>query len=232
MPRTLTMLLAGLALALAACSTQAAPPAAETASAAVHPVSGLDIIPLTITQNGKTHRFNVEVARTSAEQSQGLMFRTAMAPDEGMIFPTATPQFRSFWMRNTVMSLDLLFIGADGLVSNIAANATPYSEESIPSDGPVIAVLDQSGGVTLDLNSSAIVYGLLFLHSDTQAAQVTGNGNIKIFGALVVEGEVEISGDITVVYDDTSVSGDTNKLPKSARFGRVSGSWLDAGTAF
>ncbi len=99
-------------------------------------------------------------------------------------------------------------------------------------DNPVIAVLDQSGGVTLDLNSNAIVYGLLFLHSDTQTAQVTGNGNIKIFGALVVEGEVEISGDITVVYDDTSVSGDTNKLPKSARFGRVSGSWLDAGTAF
>ena len=146
MPRTLTMLLAGLALALAACSTQAAPPAAETASAAVHPVSGLDVLPLTITQNGKTHRFKVEVARTSAEQSQGLMFRTAMAPDEGMIFPTATPQFRSFWMRNTVMSLDLLFIGADGLVSNIAANATPYSEESIPSDGPVIAVLELVGG--------------------------------------------------------------------------------------
>lgn len=151
MSRTLTILLASLALSLTACSTQAAAPAAEASPASVHPVSGLDVIPLTITQNGKTHRFKVEVARTPEQQSQGLMFRTQMAPDEGMIFPTATPQFRSFWMRNTVMSLDLLFIGADGLVSNIAANATPYSEASIPSDGPVVAVLELTGGRAAEL---------------------------------------------------------------------------------
>jgi uncharacterized membrane protein (UPF0127 family) len=151
MARSLTILLAGLALSLSACSTQAAPPAAEATGSAVHPVSGLDIIPLTITQNGETHRFKVEVARSPAEQSQGLMFRAEMAPDEGMIFPTATPQFRSFWMRNTVMSLDLLFIGADGLVSNIAANAVPYSEASIPSDGPVVAVLELRGGRAAEL---------------------------------------------------------------------------------
>jgi uncharacterized protein len=151
MPRTLTILLTGLALPLAACSTQAAPPAAEAVQAAVHPVSGLDVIPLSITQNGETHRFRVEVARSQAEQSQGLMFRTELGPDEGMIFPTATPQFRSFWMRNTVMSLDLLFIGADGLVSNIAANAVPYSEASIPSDGPVVAVLELTGGRAAEL---------------------------------------------------------------------------------
>ena len=155
MPRTLTMLLAGLALALAACSTQAAPPAPEAASAAVHPVSGLDIIPLTITQNGKTHRFRVEVARTPAEQAQGLMFRTELGPDEGMIFPSATPQFRSFWMRNTVIPLDLLFIGADGFVSNIAANAVPYSEDSIPSAGPVVAVLELAGGRAAELGITA-----------------------------------------------------------------------------
>lgn len=151
MPRTLRTLLAGLALSLAACSTQAAPPAAETADAAVHAVSGLDVIPLTISQGGKTYQFQVEVARSPAEQSQGLMFRTAMGPNEGMIFPTATPQFRSFWMRNTVLSLDLLFIGADGLISNIAANATPYSEASIPSDGPVVAVLELVGGRAAEL---------------------------------------------------------------------------------
>lgn len=113
----------------------------------------------------------------------------------------------------------------------------PSGCTSIPNNigtagSPVIAVLDQSGGTIMDLNSDAIVYGLLFLHSDDQTARVVGNGDIKIFGALVVEGEVEISGNITVVYDDTSVSGDTHKLPASARFGRVSGSWLDAGTAF
>ena len=155
MPRMLTILLSGLALSLAACSTQAAPPAAVAEEGSVHPVSGLQVIPLTITQNGKTHRFRVEVARTSAEQAQGLMFRTELGPDEGMIFPSATPQFRSFWMRNTVIPLDLLFIGADGFVSNIAANAVPYSEDSIPSDGPVVAVLELAGGRAAELGITA-----------------------------------------------------------------------------
>ena len=151
MPRSLTILLASLALSLAACSTQAAPPAAAAADASVHPVSGLEVIPLTITQNGKTHRFRVEVARTSAEQAQGLMFRTELGPQDGMIFPSATPQFRSFWMKNVVIPLDLLFIGADGFVSNIAANTVPYSEDSIPSDGPVVAVLELAGGRAAEL---------------------------------------------------------------------------------
>ena len=98
MRRLLIVLLAGFGLALAACSTQAAPPADMAEEGAVHPVSGLEVIPVTITQNGKTHRFRVEVARTPAEQAQGLMFRTELGPQDGMIFPSATPQFRSFWM--------------------------------------------------------------------------------------------------------------------------------------
>jgi hypothetical protein len=100
---------------------------------------------------------------------------------------------------------------------------------------PVILVLNQSGStpqVDMQLNSNSVFYGMLFVHSDDSTAQVTGNGDIKVFGALVVEGDVEISGNITVVYDDTSVSGDTHKLPASARFGRVAGSWLDSGKAF
>lgn len=109
------------------------------------------------------------------------------------------------------------------------------------ADNPVILVIDQSdgsGGIQLDLNSDGLFYGLLFVHNDVPQTDtgdtplVKGNGDQKIFGALVVEGNVEISGNITVVYDDTSVSGDTHKLPASARFGRVAGSWLDAGTAF
>ena len=155
MQRRLTILLTGLALGLAACSTQAAPPAPVAEEASVHPVSGLQVIPLTIEQNGKTHRFRVEVARTPAEQSQGLMFRTELGPEEGMIFPSATAQFRSFWMRNTVIPLDLLFIGADGFVSNIAANAVPYSEDSIPSAGPVVAVLELAGGRAAELGITA-----------------------------------------------------------------------------
>ena len=155
MPRSLTILLASLALSLAACSTQAAPPAAVAEEGSVHPVSGLEVIPVTITQNGKTHRFRVEVARTPAEQAQGLMFRTELGPQDGMIFPSATPQFRSFWMKNVVIPLDLLFIGADGFVSNIAANTVPYSEDSIPSDGPVVAVLELAGGRAAELGITA-----------------------------------------------------------------------------
>jgi uncharacterized protein len=146
-----TILPAAIGLALAACSTQAAPPAAPTETAAAHPVSGLQVIPLTITQNGKTHHFRVEVARTPAEQAQGLMFRTAMGADEGMLFPSETPQFRSFWMKNTVIPLDVIFIGADGLISNIAAMTTPYSLDPIPSDGPVVAVLELNGGRAAEL---------------------------------------------------------------------------------
>ena len=151
MPRSLNILLASLALSLAACSTQAAPPAAAAADASVHPVSGLEVIPLTITQNGKTHRFRVEVARTSAEQAQGLMFRTELGPQDGMIFPSATPQFRSFWMRNTVIPLDLIFVGPDKRIINIIANAEPYSLDPLESAGPAIAVLELNGGRAAEL---------------------------------------------------------------------------------
>jgi uncharacterized membrane protein (UPF0127 family) len=74
-----------------------------------------------------------------------------MGPDEGMLFPTERPQARSFWMKNTVIPLDLLFIGPDGLISNIAANAVPYSLEPIPSSGAAIAVLELNGGRAAEL---------------------------------------------------------------------------------
>jgi uncharacterized membrane protein (UPF0127 family) len=134
--------------ALAACSAQDAAPAPTPAAAqtARHPVSGLEVVPLTISQNGKEHSFRVEVAATMEQQQKGLMFRTSMGPDEGMIFPSETPEARSFWMKNTVIPLDIIFIGPDHRISNIAANAVPYSEEPIPSAGPAIAVLELNGG--------------------------------------------------------------------------------------
>ena len=146
------LLLLPLLLVLPACSPQAAeqaPPAAEQAS--VHPVSGLEVIPLATTSLGKTHRFRVEVARTPQQQAQGLMFRTAMDPDEGMLFPYDQPRTLSFWMKNTVLSLDLLFIGEDRRVINVAPRATPYSEQSIVSDAPGIAVLELNGGRAAEL---------------------------------------------------------------------------------
>jgi len=150
---TLLRLLAVPALLLAACSPQAgtASPAATPEAPATHPVSGLEVVPLTITQDGKRHRFRVEVAATDEQQMRGLMFRTEMGADEGMIFPKEPAQMRSFWMRNTVIPLDMLFIGPDHKVVNVIANAVPYSLESRPSAAPVLAVLELNGGRTAEL---------------------------------------------------------------------------------
>jgi uncharacterized membrane protein (UPF0127 family) len=147
-PQSLTLPFALAALAgSAACSSQTAAPEPSAAAAqARHPISGLEVIPLTIAQNGKSHAFRVEVAQTMEQQQKGLMFRTAMGPDEGMLFPSDRPEARSFWMKNTVIPLDIVFIGPDHLISNIAANAVPYSLDPIPSSGAAIAVLELNGG--------------------------------------------------------------------------------------
>lgn len=147
------LLLLPLLLVMPACSPQAAEPAPTPTSepASVHPVSGLEVIPLTVTSLGKTHTFRVEVARSPQEQARGLMFRTAMGANEGMLFPYDQPRVLSFWMKNTVLSLDLIFIGPDRRVVNVAANAVPYSEESIVSDAPAIATLELNAGRAKEL---------------------------------------------------------------------------------
>ncbi|TCM19537.1 hypothetical protein EDF56_103180 [Novosphingobium sp. PhB165] len=133
----------------AACSKGAAEAAATAPSetASVHPESGLAVVPLTVgLASGKSHAFRVEVAATEAEQAKGLMFRTEMGADEGMIFPEKAPRQAAFWMKNTVIPLDILFIGPDHRVLNIAADAVPYDERPLPSKGPVIGVLELNGG--------------------------------------------------------------------------------------
>ena len=139
---------AALIVLTAACSPHAATggTAAPAAAAAVHPVSGLAVIPLSVTSAGKVHRFRVELARSEAEQEKGLMFRTAMGADEGMIFPMSPPRRAAFWMRNTVIPLDIIFIGADRRILNIAANAVPYDETPLPSSGAAAGVLELIGG--------------------------------------------------------------------------------------
>ena len=146
-------LLLSLLLVLPACSPPAADqsPALAVQQVSLHPESGLEVIPLTITSLGKTHTFRVEVARSPEEQSRGLMFRTAMGPNEGMLFPYDPPRVLSFWMKNTVLSLDLIFIGPDKRVINVATNAVPYSEASIVSDAPGIATLELNAGRAAEL---------------------------------------------------------------------------------
>ena len=146
--RLTPLLAASFALILGGCSPGAgdANPASTQAAPAVHPVSGLAVVPLTVTHGSARHVFRVEVAATTPEQAKGLMFRTEMGADEGMIFPMDPPRPASFWMKNTVMSLDLLFIGVDGRISNIAANAVPYSEAPLFSTGLVKGVLELNAG--------------------------------------------------------------------------------------
>ena len=140
---------AGLA-ALLACSpqTQAETPVsdADTAAPSVHPVSGLEIVPLTVTSDGEKIAFRVEVAETREAQARGLMFRTELGDFEGMIFPYDGTTAQSFWMKNTPLPLDIIFVGPDKRISNIAAETPPYSLESVYSVGPVLGVLELRGG--------------------------------------------------------------------------------------
>ncbi len=139
-----------LAAVLAACSpgksqgAQSAPTAIEDAPR--HAVSGLPVVPLTVTHVGKKYTFQVEVARSEGEQEKGLMFRTSMGADEGMIFPMNPPRYASFWMKNTVIPLDIIYIGADHRILNVAANAVPYSETPLYSEGRAAGVLELIGG--------------------------------------------------------------------------------------
>ncbi|HWI86539.1 MAG TPA: DUF192 domain-containing protein [Sphingomonas sp.] len=131
------------AAALAALLILAAPlPAQAEIASAQH----LAAVPLTIVSGKVKHLYRVEVARTPEQQQIGLMFRTKLARDHGMIFPRTPPDFASFWMKNTFIPLDLLFIRPDGTVASIAANATPLSLAEIRSGEPVAAVLELAGG--------------------------------------------------------------------------------------
>ena len=138
--------LAALA-SIAECSPQPATEATPAASvAAVHPVSGLPVIPLTVATPKGKHTFRVEVAKSDAEQAKGLMFRTELGPDEGMIFPREPVDIPSFWMKNTPLPLDIIFIGTDHRILNIAANTTPYSLTPVGAVGLTGAVLEIPGG--------------------------------------------------------------------------------------
>lgn len=130
---------------LTACQPAASDAATNIAPLTVAP-SGLAQVPLTIDGQGKPHRFTVEVAANPTDQERGLMFRQSLAPDAGMIFPMPRPEVATFWMKNTLIPLDLIFIRADGRIANIAADATPMSLAMISASEPVTAVLEIAGG--------------------------------------------------------------------------------------
>ena len=80
-----------------------------------------------------------------------MMWRRSIAPDRGMLFPYATPDYLAFWMKNTLIPLDLIFIRADGTIARIAANAPPHSLGRIEAGEPVTAVLEIAGGRAAEL---------------------------------------------------------------------------------
>ncbi len=120
-------------------------------SACQTPAAKESLIPLTITQGSMTHRFKVEVARTPEEQQRGLMFRTSLPKDGGMLFPFEHPRIASFWMKNTLIPLDMIFVRADGSIDRIAENTVPESLEPVASGGDVAAVLELAGGTAAAL---------------------------------------------------------------------------------
>ena len=116
----------------------------RTAQAQSAPAGGLE--PLTIVTSSGRHAFQVEVMRTPDQRAKGLMFRNYMPPDRGMLFDFKTPREVAFWMKNTLIPLDIIYIRADGTVLSIARNTTPLSEAPIPSGGPIVGVLELAGG--------------------------------------------------------------------------------------
>jgi uncharacterized protein len=106
------------------------------------------------TRNGPA-TFTVEVAADAASREKGLMYRTEMAPDAGMLFEFPAPAQEVFWMKDTPLSLDMLFVRADGTISTIVANTVPYSEDRIPASEPVKAVIEINGGRSAALGIQA-----------------------------------------------------------------------------
>jgi uncharacterized membrane protein (UPF0127 family) len=110
---------------------------------------------LVVTTEAGAHTFQVEIADDPRERSLGLMYRREMAEDAGMLFDFGIEEPASFWMQNTYIPLDMLFIKADGTIESIAERTTPMSQKSIPSKGPVRYVLEINGGLSDTLGIDA-----------------------------------------------------------------------------
>ncbi|TSD88426.1 DUF192 domain-containing protein [Mycobacterium sp. KBS0706] len=99
------------------------------------------------TAAGKSFHFTVELALTPEQQQRGLMFREKMAPDAGMLFVFDGAEPRAFWMKNTLIPLDMIFIRTDGTIANILEKVPPQTLDPRTSDGPAKAVLELNGGI-------------------------------------------------------------------------------------
>lgn len=110
---------------------------------------------LKIISSGNEHSFMIEVAGTENEKALGLMFRTELKDDQGMLFPYPAERSLQMWMHNTYIPLDMLFIRADGVIARIEERAEPLSDRVISSGSPVLAVLELPGGAAERLGIKA-----------------------------------------------------------------------------
>ena len=144
------ILLAALAL------LPAAPALLETACAESGPTAAQPELPkeplVIVTRDGQRHVFNVEMAVSPQQQETGLMFRPSVPADGGMLFDWGQVRDSTMWMRNTVASLDMVFINADGTIRHIAEHTTPRSLATIPSGGMVRATLELAAGTAARLH--------------------------------------------------------------------------------
>ncbi len=116
------------------------------------PAAAFDATKVTIvTAAGERHRFDVELAVTEQDKAQGLMFRETLGENEGMLFINEPERLMVMWMKNTLVSLDMLFLARDGTIVSIARDAVPMSETQIPSGVPVRGVLEVPGGTAARL---------------------------------------------------------------------------------
>lgn len=114
--------------------------------AAAVPQMGLKTIPVVIrTAAGKTHRFTAELAASDSQQQIGMMYRMDVPRATGMLFPRVPPARVGFWMRNTYVPLDILYIAPGGRIESIVT-AQPLDDRVLPSQGPVEATLEIGAG--------------------------------------------------------------------------------------
>lgn len=122
---------------------------------AAGPARAADQRTLEIASKTGVHIFGVEIANTEAQREKGLMFRKNLPDGQGMLFDFKREQDVSFWMQNTYIPLDMIFIRGDGTILRIAENAEPLSTRLIASGGPVLAVLEVIGGTARKLGIAA-----------------------------------------------------------------------------
>ncbi|WMT90716.1 DUF192 domain-containing protein [Pelagibacterium sp. H642] len=140
--RVFSLLLAALTLMGPAMAQDQGSEAADESVAVIH-------------SGDESHRFTVEIADDDAERSRGLMFREELAPDAGMLFDFFNERPVAFWMQNTLIPLDMIFIKADGTIARVHAQAVPMDRTSIPSGEPVRFVLEIPGGRAAELGIEA-----------------------------------------------------------------------------